>query len=759
MTVEVEFFSHPKENPGSQLTEHLLKTADCAQALTQSLGLATAGFYAGLLHDLGKLNPFYQVLFSNEPAQREILRPKLQKQYLRAHAFFSSLAAYRLVQLSSLSSKTRMQILLSVCGHHSRLVQFGKTDGFRAQEHFVESLEGTFDNLVTFAGQVNKIDAFKDLNWQNCLGRFKDLPLLDPYGSDGQVALDYIDFCSVFSALLQADRGSFYDWRLPEYSIKLNTNVLIRPGPLSDLRRVFQEKVLSDNDFAQSLMVLEAPTGIGKTKIFLDIIEKCSQFTKVRRVFYFSPLLALTDDFEGKLFAENHKVSVVANVSKTTGASIIGQEDLEKVLVYNHTFTGSLSKKRKTAIDESMGEESGFFRTKEYFEIESFNKELIITTTQRLLMTLYSNSPSDKIKLLSFKDSLLVVDEVQTIPKFLLPNLIELLKVLAVKYNARILLVSATIPEQLKCLSLLKVPKDIGAQYLAKTAKQIKFIQEFNPSEIKINSEKVLFIANTKKKTRHIYECLSKLGNNVLYISTGISKRSRKSLIEGFAKPDPVTVVSTQVMEAGVDVSFDRIYREMAPLDNIIQAMGRLNREGTALAVPTLSVFCSGDEYRPYSELEVKISKQIISEVHSSEELYAKLPEYYRQVNSLNMRNRNLASDLESKMGRLEFDEVWDFIKSYVLPVEIGDSVLVPNRSEWDQVKNHFISKNAQTKGALYRRYADQIAELPKSVEALGLEDYFDSQLMDMGVFLPKKDKIDEVYDSKIGLDKWVDPK
>jgi CRISPR-associated helicase Cas3 len=712
-----------------------------------------------LLHDLGKLNPFYQVLFSNEPAQHEIFRPKLEKQYLRAHAFFSSLAAYRLVQLSSLSSKTRMQILLSVCGHHSRLVQFCKTDGFRAHEQFVESLEGTFDNLVTFAGQVNKIDEFKELNWQNCLGRFKDLPLLDPYGSDGQVALDYIDFCSVFSALLQADRGSFYDWSLPEYSIKLNTNVLIRPGPLSDLRRVFQEKVLSDNDFAQSLMVLEAPTGIGKTKIFLDIIEKCSQFTKIRRVFYFSPLLALTDDFEGKLFAENKELSVGANVRKTPGASIIGQEDLEKVIVYNHTFTGSLSKKRKMTIDESMGEESVFFRTKEYFEIESFNKELIITTTQRLLMTLYSNLPSDKIKLLSFKDSLLVVDEVQTIPKFLLPNLIELLKVLAQKYNARILLVSATIPEQLKCLSLLKVPKDIGAQYLAKTTKQIELIQEFNPSEIKIKSEKVLFIANTKKKTRHIYECLSKLGNNVLYISTGISKRSRKSLIDSFKKPDPVTVVSTQVMEAGVDVSFDRIYREMAPLDNIIQAMGRLNREGNALTVPTLSVFCSGDEYRPYSELEVKISKQIISEVHSSQELYAKLPEYYKQVNSLNMRNRNLASDLESKMSRLEFDEVWDFIKSYVLPVEIGDSVLVPNRLEWDQVKNHFISKNVQSKGVLYRRFADQIAELPKSVEALGLEDNFDPQLMDMGVFLPKKDKIDEVYDSKIGLDKWVDPK
>jgi CRISPR-associated endonuclease Cas3-HD len=365
LTTDIEFFSHP----GSNLTAHLLKTANCAQALTQSLELGTPAFYAGLLHDLGKLNPFYQDLFSNEPVHREVLRLNIEKQYLRAHSFFSSMAAHRL--LSSLPSKTRMQILLSVAGHHSELKQFGKFDGIRARAHFVESLEGTFDNLVMFAEQVNKMGAFKELNWQSCLKRFKDVPLLDPYRSTGQDAFDYIDFCSVFSALLQADRGSFFDWSLPEYSIKLNTNVLIRAGALSELRREFQEKVLCDNDFAQPLMVLEAPTGIGKTKIFLDIIKKRSQFTKIRRVFYFSPLLALTDDFEGKLF------------SKKTETSIIGQEDSEKVLLYNHTFTGSLSKKRKTETEESIGEDSAFFRTKEYFEIESFNKELIITTTQR----------------------------------------------------------------------------------------------------------------------------------------------------------------------------------------------------------------------------------------------------------------------------------------------------------------------------------------------------------------------------------------
>jgi len=215
---------------------------------------------------------------------------------------------------------------------------------------------------------------------------------LEPFLSEDTVS-DYLDFCSVFSALVQADRGSFFDWALPAYSIKLETAVLKRAGPLSELRESFQEKVLAENSFDEKVMILEAPTGIGKTKIFLDIVDKFSELTKIRRVFYFSPLLALTEDFEGKLFSE-----------KSKDKSVLKEEDLEKVMVYNHTFVGSLLRKSEGAVEDSS-EESMFFKTKDYFELESFNKQFIVTTTQRLLITLYSDEPSDKMKLISFKDS------------------------------------------------------------------------------------------------------------------------------------------------------------------------------------------------------------------------------------------------------------------------------------------------------------------------------------------------------------------
>ena len=70
-------------------------------------------------------------------------------------------------------------------------------------------------------------------------------------------------------------------------------------------------------------------------------------------------------------------------------------------------------------------------------------------------------------------------------------------------------------------------------------------------------------------------------------------------------------LVSTQVVEAGVDISFSEIYREVAPLDNIIQVMGRLNREGNDNNA-LLSIFQSDNDHRPYSEVEYNESLPIL---------------------------------------------------------------------------------------------------------------------------------------------------
>jgi len=273
------------------------------------------------------------------------------------------------------------------------------------------------------------------------------------------------------------------------------------------------------------------------------------------------------------------------------------------------------------------------------------------------------------------------------------------------------------------------------------------------------SNERVLFMVNTRRKARKLYKDISQLKSGVVYLSSGIKKCARKKAVEDLHSSAPATVVSTQVMEAGVDVSFTRMYREVAPLDNIVQAMGRLNREGE-VAEPVLSVFRLDDEYRPYSELEMNLSKQLIPQLHSSVDLYERLPDYYRKVSESNKLNSKLADELESRMIRLKFEDVWDFIKSHVLPVELGDSVFVPDVSEWDGVQSRFLSSDSfDSKGAIYRQFSGFMAELPGTVEGLKLRDKFDDDLFNLGVLLPKKECLSQVYDPVIGLDKWVKPR
>jgi CRISPR-associated endonuclease/helicase Cas3 len=747
------FLARPKNSSddNSELIAHSLKTACSAKEIAKGLDFETAAFYAGLLHDVGKLNPYYQILFSTG---------QIDNTYLKAHAIFSALAVNRLLNTTILSELAQKQVLFAVAGHHSKLTQFTKSLTYidHDKTRFDKSHKGTYCNLELFRQHIQNSDEFKNLSWDKCSCKFLCSPCNEVVTrARADFVLDFLDFSSVFSVLIQADRGSFFEsWITPAFDIALNTDALVRTGSsLSDVRMSFQKHLLSENSFQYNLEILKAPTGIGKTKLFLDIVNKLSSIQPFERVFYFSPLLALTDDFESKLF------------STGKNASVIHQDDAEKVLTYNHAFTGNLLKK-KLSFDQGLlfddeVEDPEFFKTQEHFERESFNKSFIITTTQRLLMVLYSNKPADKEKLVSFKNSFLIIDEVQTIPKFLLHNFIALLKVIAQKYNSKILLVSATIPHELKSLPQLKTSSDIENEYLQMTVKKIDYrVDTLDISkEVALlgADERTLFMFNTRRKALTFFEQLPEPNSEVLYLSSGIKKRDRSEIIQKRLQGrDPVTVVSTQVLEAGVDVSFSRMFRELAPLDNIVQAMGRLNREGER-SDPLLTVFRinNNDDYRPYSRLEIEETKKLIPNIKSSIDLYKALPDYYKTVSDENCTYKNLVKDLDYKMQQLDFEGVWEFIEAHALPDELGDSILVPPVEKYDEIRQQLLFADSNKGRGKLKLYAEFMAQLPGSIEKNAvLKSMLDEELFAKKVLLPKKEFLDEVYDPKTGLDKWV---
>jgi len=748
-----QFFSHPVNEKKHSLSDHSIRVADKTEELFKTTGfyLKNFGFYAGLLHDIGKLNPYYQELFIlADHNLRRLKQDELSSVYENKHSPLSSWAAIKLLdeKLSGVDYNIIDKIIMVIYGHHSKLLNSVPNDSsYYSLARFKKSQLKMNEVLKDFHEHVTSMKEFSKLDWNKCLNRFCNPVSFEirlKSNSDRYI-FDFLQISYLFSSLLQADRGSFNDWVTSKFDVELDTNNLIkRTSELSNLRNKFQEEVQLNHDLGVDVCILEAPTGIGKTKVFLDLIQKYKQSKEnIQRVFYFSPLLALTEDFE-------KKIEMTIKSTK------------DDVLVYNHLFSGNLAEKDR--------KESGLYEEQHwFFPYESFNMKFIITTTQRLLITLYSNSAGDKLKLASFNNSILIIDEIQTIPKFILPNLSDLLIEIAKKTNSKIIFVSATVPYELNSIQKIPLSHELKTNYLEKTLKKITFSQCLSiPS---IQNKKILIMLNTRRKATGVFKNLSLFiqnnisiitgdSANVFYLSSGIRKKDRIRIIDEIGKvgtPEgkfkDCLVVSTQVVEAGVDISFSEIYREIAPIDSVIQVMGRLNREGTDDSA-LLSIFQIDKDHRPYNELEYNESLSILKNIKSSHELYNNLDLYYKTINMKHKLNEKKSQELKNYMIDLDFNKIWEFVNNNVMPDD-GISVFIPeNLVQWNEIKTEF-SKEKVSRGA-YKKFIELTASLPQSVSLGEFNEFCDPVLLEKHILLPKFELLDEVYDKKVGLDKWL---
>ncbi len=271
------------------------------------------------------------------------------------------------------------------------------------------------------------------------------------------------------------------------------------------------------------------------------------------------PLLALTEDFEEKL---------------TDTLS-----HLEEVLVYNHLFSGSIEEKRR------VFEGGKVYEAKWIFENESFNRPFIITTTQRLLYTIFSNNHGDKLKLASFRNSLLIIDEVQTIPKYILGILVKILESMHRFLGTKTILVSATIPYELQSVPVTQPSEYTEKSYLELTKKQIDFQQWLSLDHDSLKNGRTLVMANSRRKAANIYNTIVRCSNcrhnhnennssekklrcpdkncgcdeylpDTLYLSSGVRKRDKLKILKRIhakeRSKEEYILVSTQVVEAGV---------------------------------------------------------------------------------------------------------------------------------------------------------------------------------------------------------------
>jgi CRISPR-associated endonuclease/helicase Cas3 len=732
-----EFLSHPIDQPKHSLIEHLIAVGKKSEELFAETSFKNQkiAFYSGLLHDVGKINPWYQEIF-NATQDRKKIQEEVSKKFVHQHSVFSAWATKYLLSKIGLEDDVIDKIIVLIYGHHSTIRR--SLGEIKQGSQFKASQEIMKENIKDFSSQVSDILEFSKLNWNSCVEKFPRPILFDMELNHCNTPDDYLEMSVAFSCLLQSDRGSFKDWSVPKFGLSIDTAPLAKPKQMRDLsssariqqekmgamRNRFQKEVMENFDYSEKVIVIHAPTGIGKTKVFLDLISKYKDDKTIQRVFYFSPLLALTEDFERKF------------------ESTIPEKQTSDVLIYNHMFAESLEEKRKDS-DEGYNREWNFL-------IESFNKQFVITTTQRFLMTIYSNTAKEKLKMASFRNSILIIDEVQTIPKFILSNLKDIFQKMGQYMGTKIILVSATIPNEINEISKVKISKDLLDDYLDQTQKQIA-IETLDLPTLIIN--KTLVMANTRKKAVNLYNSIAQIHKDrtKIYLSSGIKKKDRIDILKDLLAKENYVLISTQVVEAGVDISFSNIYREAAPLDNIIQVMGRLNREGLDPDAKLVVYPTDGSEL-PYSKLEFDESWKRLQNIRNSKELYSILEQYYDEISARNKRNIAKTVELETYIQNLDFEKVWTFIKNELFADDDRDSIFIPELENWDELKYALVNNQLKDN---FKKYGLLTATLPRSVDKIGRE-YFDEELLEKNILLPKKEHLKTIYDKNMGLDKWI---
>lgn len=426
----------------------------------------------------------------------------------------------------------------------------------------------------------------------------------------------------LFSILLEADKAflavsnpELYIDHKPVYFSPGLVDVFVKDqddAPINSLRQKARKEVLSNlkNRPDSKIATVTLPTGIGKTATAaswaLTLRERLGGDGFSPKIIIVLPFLSIIDQTE-TVYRK------LLGIDKGKGEMLLPCHSLSD-RVYD---------------PEMDGNTSDFF-------IDTWRSEVIITTYDQFLMALMDKKARYQMRFHNLYDSLIIMDEVQTLPCKLWDPLDHIFKALVEEGNSRILAMSATLPGfLLNATELVSNYKDYFRQFgryrLLLQHSKAQTLDVFAASlcrrlpDWKKEGQRVLITLNTRKSAREVRDRLEEAGARPIYfLSADVTPRDRMAAINAIKENKPCIVVSTQCIEAGVDIDLDLVIRDFAPLDSIIQVAGRCNRnskksrcdvEVVALTNSRGRLFC---DIMGYDTIHLQETRKVLA---SSEEI------------------------------------------------------------------------------------------------------------------------------------------
>ena len=657
------------------LKEHLASVASLAKRFSGNWRGGQEAELAGLLHDFGKYGDLFQARLRGEVSGLDHW----------SQGAWLALTEYQTVAAA-----------LAIQGHHIGLQCF---QGLRALQP--ESL--IRQHPLNLRLSEANLDVLKSRLIADDLQISRPETSLFKQLSKGTVG-GMLEIRRLFSALVDAD---FLDTEA-HFNGTADGKVYRQSGPLLDsgqaLRHVIQEldrleresttpEITQEKRVQESrrtlreacwrnaesdpgLFTLTAPTGSGKTLAMLAFALCHAERHNLDRVVMVIPYLSIIEQ--------------TASIYRDILESHFGSEYL-----LEHHSMASLGE--ETSTEDANDREDKERRRR--LLAENWDAPLIVTTSVQMLESLFSNRPSACRKLHRLANAVILFDEVQTLPlKLAVPTLAALSHMVS-EWGSSVVFATATQPafDHLHEIVSQQIsagwcPQEItdNSREEASRLRRVEYQWHMN-SEYTWNtladrlskSQQVLCIVNTKSHASTLWEALAAhtQTNDVFHLSTNMCPLHRQHVLAEVRKRLdlglPCRLVATQCVEAGVDLDFPEVWRALAPLDAVIQAAGRCNREGKLPHLGTVHVFLPEEEHYPdrgYQQAAL-ITKALLKE--KGDEFDPNSPElirnYYQRLYDLS-QPETLNPELTQHIKDLDFPAV---AREYRLIREDAINILV----------------------------------------------------------------------------------
>ena len=590
--------------------EHCRGVSEIAAELLRDIGLEKTAYLAGMVHDLGKFSENFKNYIEKAADGEKVQRGSVNHTFAGVRFL---LEKHSDEQLSGFSDIVLEILAYAVGAHHGLFdcVDDNNNNGFtkRIQKEGIDYLNAAQEFLKICCSEQDIEDLLKQSE-KEFLPVFNEIEKLadnaDAKIQNTQITF-YIGFLArlILSAIIEADRSDTAQF-MNGYSEKTVKNIseiwinciknverklstMPLDKPINKTRAQISALCAEAGNLESGIYRLNLPTGAGKTLTSLRYALHHALAHNKKRIIFTMPLLSIIEQNAGIIH------------------EYIGNED---ILLEHHS----------NVIET---DETGELDKRELL-VESWDVPIIITTMVQLLNTLFAGKTANIRRMQALCNSIIVIDEVQTVPDKMLSLFNLALNFLAKICNATIILCSATQP----CFEKTMYPLDKSVKDLITLTKEqetvfkrvrLEYKGEMDCEEladfaagILEENNSLLLVCNTKNEAAVMFNLLcSKIKDvKAFHISAGMCTAHRKETIKEMQealenKQQKVLCVSTQVIEAGVDVSFARVIRLLAGMDNIVQATGRenRNREFDGLA-PGYIVRLKGEVLKGLSEIE-----------------------------------------------------------------------------------------------------------------------------------------------------------